>query len=156
MADWKSESYLTLGWERSSGPRGRQLYRHQLMPIGWLLSFSTDGYPYFENTLQQYCTRYDPRAIDLPRPWIKKWTDRGTPLFTDLSTKEAFEEIPGTVRSVAIRRAETELHMSSGIIRTSTTITDSKWYQQYEYQSLSGPTSIRLLKYDGKNDSGIP
>lgn len=154
MQEWASHPHLTLGWEEIVTRKKKRLFRAQRLPLGWQLNFSADGCPYFENTLQNYCTRYDPRSIVISKDWARLWTDRGTPLFRNLLSKEEVENISGVFDSP--RRAATEAPSTSGILRFPTSIIDSEVYEEYKHQGLPSATTIRLLKYAGREVNGMP
>lgn len=113
------------------------------MPLGWTLRYSRDGNPYFHNSLRNFCTRDDPRA-DSSQSLLEKQVKN------DISDTSSSKDSTSVLRRTATGQATLQLPHRSFTVPTS----DEK-YPQFQHESLPGPTSIRLLKWFGREDSGL-
>jgi ankyrin repeat protein len=130
---------LPAGWRREQKD-GLWHYYVNRLPLGWVLRYASDGSPYFHNTIQQYCTRIDPRIQHSHPSNFRGHVSLG-------SSKKTLRPL---------RKAYTQESIAAHLRRSSTVPCAANVFDQYSHEPLVASTAIRLLKWLGKDESGIP
>jgi hypothetical protein len=132
---------LPRGWSRRRDRDGNWKYRGERLPLGWTLRYLPNGSPCFHNGLRHFSTRDDPRDD----PLIHGLDALPT------SQAEQISSLP-----LRPRRSATQHRGDRPTPRSSTIPLTYEEFVQFEHTSLKTPSSIRLLKWLGREDSGMP